>query len=237
MSESNQFVEEREEDEDYRQLSGSAIAALLISLLSILSIFHVGFLFFAVIAGLVALFSLWQIEYSSKTISGSKVALLTLAIAMISTANCLSFRYFKSANERNVAIDFGQKWLEMIQANKLHDAHELTKRRNVRLPKDKSEAITNSRVETSSSSLDEFEATQFVQRLNKIPDAKIELDRYHSRNDYSDVSVVNILYKIDDPKSAPPFSVLLQLQFELNPRDSAVDWRVGEFYLGSQPSQ
>ncbi len=110
----------------YRRVSIAAIAALLLGMLSALALAQPLLLAVPVVAIVVALVSLRAINMPDSNLTGRAFALAGLALALVFAVWAPSRLITRQWHLYEQAREFGDQWLELVRAGKLHAAHQLT---------------------------------------------------------------------------------------------------------------
>ncbi|NLS96997.1 MAG: hypothetical protein GXX96_33085 [Planctomycetaceae bacterium] len=121
---------------EYRAVSGLAVAGLLLGLLSVLSMVHVTLCFVGGAAALCSIAALVRISASPSEISGRRLAVTGLVLAVFLTtaglANYLTNQRLLDLHSR----EFAALWFDYLKKGEPEKAFELNNRASVRRPLD-----------------------------------------------------------------------------------------------------
>lgn len=116
------------EAENYSSLDTLAVVALGCGLISSLSgIFSPVFLVFGFLAVLLGLVSLFRISRSEGILAGFWPAAIGVGLALFNASFYLSYASVRDKNINQLAREFADDWIQMIQEGKLNEAHQLTR--------------------------------------------------------------------------------------------------------------
>lgn len=133
----NRFVagdlaEQGEPLAEYRPVSFSAVAALLLAWPGLLGVFHPAFLVFPVLSLLLAAVALRQIATTSFAMSGRRAAQIAIVAALFATALTLGLHTMNSRREYRFALDCTERWLRLLRGENPREAYLLTMTYNLR---------------------------------------------------------------------------------------------------------
>lgn len=238
-----------EDDEDlvrYKALSVAAIASLVLALFSFLALTYWMLLLVPVVSIVLALVALRRIAANPSQLTGRVPALLALALAVFFGSWGLSHDVSRRLLIGGQARRHAEQWLELIQAGRLHEAHELKLSVSERKPlgADLEDAYRRDREQSQTPTdglpdpFTQFMDMPLVKEISgQGPRGKVQFVRTLGINQGWSDDEVNLLYRFDFEENGAAksfqFSVLMKRRVDADTDQG--QWQVFSFQKLFEP--
>lgn len=156
-------------DSDYRAVSISAVAGLLLGLASVSAFLHPLLWLIPLLAAGVCLFALAQLRRYAPGLTGRGAAVTGLSLALVFGIAAPIHAALHRAMIDREAKRVGLLWLADVRAGKLYEAHQMTVDPEVRLPVTDNLAASYRELPKAQADYENFEKSELIRELGSLP--------------------------------------------------------------------
>jgi hypothetical protein len=114
-----------EADIAYRPLNVASLIVLILGTLSVTTLFKLSLLVFPCLTLVVGAWALWQLTHDPKEPLGWHAAIIGIGLAIFFAVSAVTFEVARRDYLNRTAESLGREWLELLQENRVEEAHHL----------------------------------------------------------------------------------------------------------------
>lgn len=186
--------------QEYRALSVWAIAALLLGLFSALTLVAPLLAIVPLVAMVVGAIALYRIAADSERLAGRWMALVPFILAPLFLGWSLTREFSRRERMYTHAREFADDWLQILNQNQPHFAHQLWMQRKERLDPQSNLEVAYQQNEKATEGFTMFlEARPMKDILEAAPRAKFHFEEFVSHEHGGLIDVVTMRYSYETP--------------------------------------
>lgn len=213
----------------YRSVSWAAILAMLLALASALAIANPLFLVLPLAALAASLYALRQIAANSELLTGRSLAIAALFLSIFFLVFAPARLWMRSRVVQEKGQELADAFLDLLQAGKLQEAHQLAQIKYITPRPDESMTPGFDPKKLTPEDFREFEKTQTIRNMRRLEfKFTYRLEGVESGRAYGDSELLVLRYRIvpDSGDEKKSFPVWISVARTVEPSAGMATWKL-----------